>query len=193
MPTRMAISPAANSRLPHQSICACLRTPMSCSMKYAHTVPNTPIGAETRKIRCQFTGARTPPRMRPMNEPAIAAIEFTLRAVPRWLAGNASVTMAAAFANKNAPPIPCTTRQMISHNAPSLPCIQVTVRKMDAMLKTAKTRVYIRTRADHVATPAERHHQYRGHHEEPHEHPQQVAGVTGAQRVQPDAAEDARQ
>src|SRR6266404_6144799 len=59
MPTRMAISPAANSRLPNQSICACLRTPMSCSMKYAHTVPNTPIGAETRKIRCQFTGART--------------------------------------------------------------------------------------------------------------------------------------
>jgi len=115
-------------------------------MKYAHTVPNTPIGAETRKIRCQFTGARTPPRMRPMNDPAIAAIEFTLRAVPRWLIGNASVTMAAALANKNAPPIPCTTRQMISHSAPSLPCIQVTVRKMDAMLKIAKPRVYIRTR-----------------------------------------------
>ena len=66
--------------------------------------------------------------------------------MPRWLAGNASVTMAAAFANKNAPPIPCTTRQMISHNAPSLPCIQVTVRKMDAMLKIANPRVYIRTR-----------------------------------------------
>jgi hypothetical protein len=60
-----------------------------------------------------------------MNDPAMAAIEFTLSAVPRWLAGNASVTMAAAFATKNAPPIPCTTRQMISHNAPSLPCIQV--------------------------------------------------------------------
>src|SRR6266404_5083454 len=56
---RLAMFPAANSRLPHQSICACLRTPMSCSTKYAHTVPNTPIGAETRKIRCQFTGART--------------------------------------------------------------------------------------------------------------------------------------
>ena len=146
MPTRMAISPAANSRLPHQSICACLRTPMSCSMKYAHTVPNTPIGAETRKIRCQFTGARTPPRMRPMNDPAMAAIEFTLRAVPRWLAGNASVTMAAALANKNAPPMPCTTRQMISHIAPSAPCIQVTVRKIEATLKIAKPRVYIRTR-----------------------------------------------
>ena len=81
-----------------------------------------------------------------MNDPAIAAIEFTLRAVPRWLAGNASVTMAAAFANKNAPPIPCTTRQMISHIAPSAPCIQVTVRKIEATLKIAKPRVYIRTR-----------------------------------------------
>ena len=52
-----------------------------------------------------------------MNDPAMAAIAFTPRAVPRWLAGNASVRMAAAFANRNAPPMPCTTRQMISHMA----------------------------------------------------------------------------
>ena len=158
MPTRMAIRPTANSRLPHQSICACLRTPMSCSMKYAHTVPNTPIGAETRKIRCQFIGARTPPRIRPMNDPAMAAIEFTLRAVPRWLAGNASVTMAAELANKNAPPMPCTTRQMISHIAPSAPCIQVTVRKIEATLKIAKPSGVHPHPAEHVAQPTERHH-----------------------------------
>ena len=48
MPTRMAISPAANKMLPHQSIRAGFRVPMSFSMKYAHTVPNAPIGAETR-------------------------------------------------------------------------------------------------------------------------------------------------
>src|SRR5580700_354399 len=47
--------------------------------------------------------------------------------------------------------------------------------------------------AEHVTKPAERDHQYRRHHQEAHEHPQQVAGVTGAQRVQPDAAEDIRQ
>ena len=81
-----------------------------------------------------------------MNDPAMAAIEFTLSAVPRWLAGNASVTMAAELANRNAPPMPCTTRQTISHSAPSAPCIHVTVRKIDATLKIAKPRVYIRTR-----------------------------------------------
>jgi hypothetical protein len=96
-------------------------------MKYAHTVPNRPTGADTRKTRCQLAGPSTPPRIRPMNDPAMAAIEFSPSAVPRWLAGNASVRIAVELANRNAPPIPCTTRQMISHNAPATPCIQVTV------------------------------------------------------------------
>ena len=42
--------------------------------------------------------------------------------------------------------MPCTTRQMISHSAPATPCIQVTVRKIEATVKTAKPRLYIRTR-----------------------------------------------
>ena len=81
-----------------------------------------------------------------MNEPAIAAIEFRPSAVPRWLAGNASVRIAVELANRNAPPMPCTTRQMISHSAPATPCIQVTVRKIEATVNTAKPRLYIRTR-----------------------------------------------
>jgi hypothetical protein len=32
-------------------------------------------------------------------------------AIPRWLAGNASVMIAAAFASRQAPPMPWTTRQ----------------------------------------------------------------------------------
>jgi hypothetical protein len=115
-------------------------------MKYAHKVPNAPTGAETRKIRCQFTGASAPPRISPMNDPAIAATEFRPRAVPRWWAGNASVRIAAALANRNAPPMPWTIRQMISQRAPDTPCIQVTVRKIEATVKIAKPRLYIRTR-----------------------------------------------
>jgi len=65
MPTRMATSPVANKMLPHQSIRACFRTPMSFSMKYAHTVPNAPIGAETRNTRCQLIGPSTPPSQQP--------------------------------------------------------------------------------------------------------------------------------
>ena len=56
---------------------------MSFSMKYAHTVPNAPIGAETRNTRCQLIGPSTPPSSSPRNEPAIAAIEFMPSAVPR--------------------------------------------------------------------------------------------------------------
>src|SRR5689334_20187627 len=114
MPTRIATSPVANKMLPHQSIRACLRTPMSLSMKYAHTVPNAPIGAETRNTRCQLIGPSTPPSSSPRNEPAIAAIELMPSAVPRWLAGNASVRIAVELANRNAPPMPCTIRQPIS-------------------------------------------------------------------------------
>ena len=137
MPTRIAISPAANKMLPHQSIRACLRTPMSRSMKYAHTVPNAPIGAETRNTRCQSTGPSTPPSSSPRNEPAIAAIELMPSAVPRWLAGKASVRIAVELANRNAPPMPCTTRQMISHRAPAVPCSQVTASRIEATVNTA--------------------------------------------------------
>ena len=146
MPTRIAISPAANKILPHQSIRACLRTPMSRSMKYAHTVPNSPIGAETRNTRCQLIGPSTPPSSSPRNEPAMAAIELMPSAVPRWLAGKASVRIAVELANRNAPPMPCTIRQPISHSAPAVPCCQVTVRKIEATVKTANPRLYIRTR-----------------------------------------------
>ena len=81
-----------------------------------------------------------------MNEPAMAAMAFMPRAVPRWLAGNASVRIAAELANRNAPPMPCTTRQMISHKAAELPCIQVTVRKIEPTVKIANPMLYIRTR-----------------------------------------------
>ncbi len=81
-----------------------------------------------------------------MNEPAMAAIAFMPSAVPRWLAGNASVRMAVELANRNAPPMPCKTRQPISHSAAGTPCIQVTASRMDAKVKTAKPRLYMRTR-----------------------------------------------
>ena len=54
--------------------------------------------------------------------------------------------MAVELANRNAPPMPCTMRQMISHSAAATPCIQVTVRKIEPTVKTRKPRLYIRTR-----------------------------------------------
>ncbi len=47
--------------------------------------------------------------------------------------------------------------------------------------------------ADHVAQPAEAHHQHGGDHQVSHDHPQQQAGVPRLQRVHADAPEDVRQ
>ncbi len=76
----------------------------------------------------------------------MAAIAFRPRAVPRWLAGKASVRIAAELANRNAPPMPCTIRQMMSHSAAGTPLIQVTARKMEATVKMTNPRLYILTR-----------------------------------------------
>ena len=81
-----------------------------------------------------------------MNDPATAAIEFSPSAMPRWLAGNASVRIAVEFANRKAPPMPCTTRQRISHSAAAGPCMQVTDKAIEATAKTAKPMLYMRTR-----------------------------------------------
>ena len=45
-----------------------------------------------------------------MNEPAMAATWLSPSAMPRWLAGKASVRIAAELANSIAPPTPCTIR-----------------------------------------------------------------------------------
>ena len=53
-----------------------------------------------------------------MNEPAMAATWLMPSAIPRWLAGNASVRIAVELANNIDAPMPWTTRQLISHRAP---------------------------------------------------------------------------
>ena len=48
-----------------------------------------------------------------MNMPLTPTMLLIPSAIPRWLAGNASVRIAAEFASRNAPPIPCTIRKTI--------------------------------------------------------------------------------
>jgi hypothetical protein len=81
-----------------------------------------------------------------MNEPAIAAIEFTPSARPRWSRGNASVRMALELANSSAPPTPCPIRITINHHAAAAPCIHVTLSRIENVVNTAKPRLNIRTR-----------------------------------------------
>ncbi len=77
-----------------------------------------PIGTPTQKIAFQCHSDRKPPMSRPRKEPATAATMLTPSAIPRWLAGNASVRIADDEDISMAPPTPCTTRQAISQIAP---------------------------------------------------------------------------
>jgi hypothetical protein len=81
-----------------------------------------PIGTPTQKIARQSHSDNTPPMSRPRNDPATAATMFTPSAIPRWLAGNASVRIADDDAINIAPPTPWTTRHAISHSAPASRC-----------------------------------------------------------------------
>ena len=81
-------------------------------------VPKMPIGTLTQKTARQSQAASRPPSSRPTNWPEMPAIWLMPSAMPRWLAGNASVRIAAEFAISIAPPNACTTRQPISHSAP---------------------------------------------------------------------------
>ena len=68
------------------------------------------------------------------------------RAMPRWLAGNASVRIAPELAEMFAPPMPWTIRNPISHSAPALPCSQSMLSMIEAIAKMRKPRLYMRTR-----------------------------------------------
>ena len=103
MPVSSATSPMAKVALPSQSILAFMRTPLSLSFKYAQTVPNSPKGTDTRNTRCHWTGASTPPRIRPRKDPLTAAMPLMPMAFPRSSAGKASVRMAPSWRRERLP------------------------------------------------------------------------------------------
>ena len=119
---------------------------MSLSLTYAHTVPNRPNGTETRKTSRHSIGASTPPSIRPRNEPPTAAMPLIPIALPRSSTGKASVRIAVELANSSAPPTPWNTRMMMIHSAPPDPARNVTDSRIENTVKTAKPRLYIRTR-----------------------------------------------
>ena len=126
---------------PTQSIFARLVVAISRRLLYAQMVPNSPIGTFTQNTRRQLTAASRPPSSSPTNCPEIPAIWLMPRAMPRLLAGNASVRIAAEFAISIAPPKPCTNRQPISHIAPSVPVNGSRDSAIEASVNTTKPRL----------------------------------------------------
>ncbi len=104
-------------------------------------MPNSPIGTFTQNTRRQSTAASRPPSSSPTNCPEIPAIWLTPSAMPRLLAGNASVRIAAEFAISIAPPNACTNRQPISHMAPWVPVSGSRDSRIEASVNTTKPRL----------------------------------------------------
>ena len=81
-----------------------------------------------------------------MNVPLIAAAWLIPRANPRRSGGKASVRIAAEFARSSAAPTPWKMRITISQMPPAVPVIQVMLSRSEKKVKTAKPRLYMRTR-----------------------------------------------
>ena len=86
----------------------------SCSTSAPHAAPARPSGTLNQKTQCQEIATSTPPSTGPSTSPTAATMVFVPIARPSSCRGNASVTSAAEFANRNAPPMPCTIRQAMS-------------------------------------------------------------------------------
>ena len=67
-----------------------------------------------QNTQCHEIATSTPPSTGPITSPTAATIVLVPIARPSCSRGNASVTRAAEFANKKAPPTPWTMRHRIS-------------------------------------------------------------------------------
>ena len=141
IPTITEMRPTANVTFPAQSIEVLCGGTTSCSIVYAHTVQNRPMGTETRKISRQLMGASRPPATSPMNVPLVAATPLMPRAIPRWPAGKTSVRMAPELANSIAPPTPWKIRMTIRKMAPGAPVNHVIESTREKKVNRAKPRL----------------------------------------------------
>ena len=102
---------------------ACRSRQMTCrsSDRSTRAAPPTPRrrraapnGTLNQNTQCQEMSTSAPPSTGPITSPTAATIVLVPIATPSCSRGNASVTIAAALANRKAPPRPCRIRQTIS-------------------------------------------------------------------------------
>ncbi len=90
----------------------------SRKIKEPQAAPAKAIGTLNQKTQCHEISTKAPPKTGPSTKPIAATIVLAPIAKPSCCLGKASVTRAAALANRKAEPIPCKTRQQISSVAP---------------------------------------------------------------------------
>ena len=145
-----------------------------------------------RKTSRQSIGASRPPSTRPMNIPLTPTMLLMPSAIPRWLAGNASVMIAAALASRQAAADALHDAEDDQERRAG-----ATVQPVDGQDQRGdgvddEAEVVHAHPPVHVPQPAEADDQHARDDQEAEDHPQQVEAVAGLQRVEVDAAEDVR-
>ena len=146
IPTITATSPSAKVALPHQSIVAGAALAELAQRVVRPDRREDPDRHRDEEDEPPGTGASTPPRTRPMNEPAIAAMLLMPRASPRsFCRERVGQDRARVREQERA----ADTLADAHHDQPErarVPCIQVTESRIEKTVKTAKPRLNIRTR-----------------------------------------------
>ena len=151
------------------------------------------MGTETRKIRRQLMGARSPPRRSPMKVPLMAAAWLMPRAKPRRSGGKASVRMAAELAMSMAAPDPLEDAHDDEPDAAGGAGHPGDAQQQGEEGEDGEAEVVHADAPVEVAQAPEAHHQHAGDDEEAEDHPEQEEGVRRQERVEMDAAEDVGQ
>ena len=154
-------------------------------------MPRIPTGTDTRKTRCHSTGASRATQDEPDEgardghrvvdaepEPALVGREG-VRDDGRGVGEEHGATDALADPHRRSATM-----------APAVPWSQVTARRMEKTVKTAKPRLKIFTRPNMSPTRPSDTTQHGQHDHEAQEHPEQVAGVARGQWVEADTPED---
>ena len=115
IPSTSPVSPIRNVSVPAKSKLLSSERPLSSRRtSHAQALPASANGTLNQNTQCHEIKTSAPPSTGPITKPTAATIVLVPIAIPSWLRGNASVTIAAAFANRNDPPIPWRIRHTIS-------------------------------------------------------------------------------
>ena len=115
MPNTSPVRPTTNVTVPSRSSPRC-SSGLASSFRTSqpHSAPARAKGTLNQNTHCHEIETRTPPSTGPSTSPTAATMVLVPMATPSWRLGKASVTSAAALANRNAAPMPWRIRQRIS-------------------------------------------------------------------------------
>ena len=117
MPSTRPVRPTRNVTVPSRSkLVSSSREVNSRRIRAAQALPARASGTLNQNTQCQEMATSAPPSTGPITSPTAATIVFVPIASPSCSRGKASVTIAAALANRTRPPIPWMMRHRIARS-----------------------------------------------------------------------------